>query len=140
MEKVKTQHMPSHRPLKSFLLIAVVAFAAGAPCLSAPTSPAKADCGNATTTAAMRSCAAARFTAAEQELRTVRAELLEKLDETRKIKFLAAQSTWVQFRKANAEFQADLVRGGTLAPLVQITVMADMTEARVAELKKAMKP
>jgi uncharacterized protein YecT (DUF1311 family) len=132
--------MPSQHTLKHFLLIAAVVLATGASDLTAQAPPPKPDCGNATTTAAMRSCAAARFSIAEQELRTVRTELLGKLDEQGKIKLLAAQNTWVQFRKANAEFQADLVRGGTLAPLVQITVMADMTEARVAELKKALKP
>jgi uncharacterized protein YecT (DUF1311 family) len=81
-----------------------------------------------------------RYSQAEQQLKTVRAQLLKKLDDTGKAKLEAAQSAWVQFRKANAEFQADLVRGGTLAPLIQVTVMADMTEARVAELKKALQP
>ena len=106
----------------------------------ARTAPHQPDCGNATTTAAMRECAGIRYNKAEQELKSVRTQLSQKLDDMGKAKLQAAQSAWVQFRKANAEFQADLVRGGTLAPLIQITVMADMTEARVAELKKALKP
>jgi len=106
----------------------------------AQTASSQPDCGNASTTAAMRECAGMRYNKAEQELKAVRAQLSQKLDETGKAKLQAAQAAWVQFRKANAEFQADLVRGGTLAPLIQVTVMADMTEARVAELKKALKP
>jgi uncharacterized protein YecT (DUF1311 family) len=88
----------------------------------------------------MRECASARYNKAEQELKAVRAKLALKLDDAGKAKLQTAQAAWVQFRKANAEFQADLARGGTLAPLIQITVMADMTEARVAELKKALQP
>ena len=88
----------------------------------------------------MRQCAGMRYNEAEQELKTVLATLYQKLDETGKAKLKAAQAAWLQFRKTNAEFQTDLVRGGTLAPLIQITVMADMTEARVAELKKALQP
>jgi uncharacterized protein YecT (DUF1311 family) len=125
---------------RQFLLIAAATLAACALSLTAQNTSHQADCGNATTTAAMRQCATARYTKAEVELRAARVKLLDKLDETGKVKFLASQSAWVQFRKANAEFQADLVRGGTLSPLVQITVMADMTEARVAELKKALEP
>lgn len=128
-----------HRSLARLLLFAlgVLVFCASA---MAQTTPPQPDCGNATTTAAMRECAGMRYNKAEQELKTVRAQLSQKLDETGKAKLQAAQSAWVQFRKANAEFQSDLVRGGTLAPLIQITVMADMSEARVAELKKALKP
>ena len=143
--KLETRNMPSyslpaHRPLIRFLLVALVVLAGGASSSMAQTPSHEPNCGNATTTAAMRECAGMRYNKAEQELKAVRAQLLQKLDDTGKAKLQAAQSAWVTFRKANAEFQADLVRGGTLAPLIQITVMADMTEARVAELKKALRP
>lgn len=126
--------------LRNFLLIAAATLAICSYCLTAQDTSHQSDCGNATTTAAMRQCATERYAKAELELRAARAKLLDKLDQTGKAKFLAAQSAWVQFRRANAEFQADLVRGGTLSPLIQTTVMADMTEARVAELKKALEP
>ena len=131
--------LPCHRSLARLFLFAL-AVSASCAATMAQTPPPQPECGNATTTAAMRQCAGMRYNKAEQELKAVRAQLSRKLDETGKAKLEAAQSAWVQFRKANAEFQSDLVRGGTLAPLVQITVMADMTEARVAELKKALKP
>jgi len=132
--------LPDHRSLTHFLLVAVAALVTCASCVMAQTASNQPDCGNATTTAAMRECAGLRYSKAEQQLKAVRAQLSRKLDDTGKAKLQAAQSAWVQFRKANAEFQADLVRGGTLVPLIQITVMADMTEARVAELKKASQP
>lgn len=132
--------VPSRRSLVHFLLVAVAVLCACTSSSLAQTPSRQPDCGNATTTAAMRECAGMRYDKAEQQLKAVRAQLSQKLDEAGKAKLQAAQAAWVQFRKANAEFQADLARGGTLAPLIQITVMADMTEARVAELKKALKP
>jgi uncharacterized protein YecT (DUF1311 family) len=132
--------VPSPRSLVHFLLVAVAVLCACTSSSLAQAASRQPDCGNATTTAAMRECAGMRYDKAEQQLKAVRAQLSQKLDETGKAKLQAAQAAWVQFRKANAEFQADLARGGTLAPLIQITVMADMTEARVAELKKALKP
>jgi uncharacterized protein YecT (DUF1311 family) len=97
------------------------------------------DCKNATTTAAMRACENARFQTAEQELNAVYKDLLKQLDEGQKEKLRLAQSAWLQFREANANFEADAARGGTLAPLIKITVLADMTEARTTDLKKALK-
>jgi uncharacterized protein YecT (DUF1311 family) len=137
--------MPSYslhspRSPAHILLVALAVLCVCASSAMGQATPHQTGCGSATTTAAMRECAGIRYNKAEQELRAVRAQLSEKLDETGKAKLQAAQAAWIQFRKANAEFQADLVRGGTLAPLIQITVMADMTEARVAELKKALKP
>jgi uncharacterized protein YecT (DUF1311 family) len=97
------------------------------------------DCKNATTTAAMRACENARFQKAEQELNAVYKNLMQQLDDVRREKLRLAQRAWLRFREANANFEADAARGGTLAPLIKVTVLADMTEARTAELKKALK-
>ena len=96
------------------------------------------DCKKATTTAAMRACENTRYQKAEQELNAVYKDLMQQLDEGRREKLRLAQSAWLQFREANAAFEADAARGGTLAPLIKMTVLADMTEARTAELKKAL--
>ena len=99
-----------------------------------------APCGSETTTAAMRNCENLRYQRAEQALNSVYAELMKQLDATGKEKLRAVQSAWLQFRQAEADFEADMVREGTLAPLVRVTVMADMTEARTRELKKSLRP
>ena len=99
-----------------------------------------APCSSATTTADMRNCENLRYQKTEQDLNSAYKELMAKLDNEGKNKLRTAQRTWLQFRQANADFAADQVRGGTLAPLVRITVMADMTEARATELKKSMQP
>ena len=115
-----------------YLVISLSVRAAG------QTAETGTDCKNATTTAAMRACENTRFQKAEQELNAVYKDLLKQLDAGRKEKLRVAQSAWLRFREANADFEADAARGGTLAPLIRMTVLADMTEARTAELKKAL--
>ena len=88
----------------------------------------------------MRNCENLRYQRAKQALNSVYAELMKQLDATGKEKLRSVQSAWLQFRQAEADFEADMVREGTLAPLVRVTVMADMTEARTRELKKSLRP
>ncbi len=95
-------------------------------------------CGSAKTTADMRSCENIRYQKAQQDLNAVYEKLLNKLDAIGKAKLRAAQAAWLQFRKANADFSADAARGGTMAPLIAITVLTEMTQARTADLKKSL--
>jgi uncharacterized protein YecT (DUF1311 family) len=95
-------------------------------------------CKDATTTAAMRSCEDERYLRAQKDLQSAYAQLLAKLDRTGKTKLRTAEEAWKKFSVANAEFQADSARRGTLAPLIRITTLADMTEARTAELEHAL--
>jgi uncharacterized protein YecT (DUF1311 family) len=95
------------------------------------------DCKEAATTAATRTCENARYEKAEQDLNAALNELMRQLDDDQKAKLRLAQNAWVRFREANADFEAATVRGGTLAPLLRVSTLADMTEARAAQLKKA---
>ena len=88
----------------------------------------------------MRNCENLRYEQAQQALDSVYALLMKQLDAGGKEKLRAAQSAWLQFRQADADFQAQVGEDGTLAPLLKITVMADLTEARTAELKKSLQP
>ena len=97
-------------------------------------------CSSETTTAGMRNCENLRYERAQKALDAAYAELMKQLDEGGKAKLRAAQSAWLQFRKADADFEASRAAGGTLAPLIKITVMADLTEARAVELKKSLQP
>ena len=99
-----------------------------------------APCGAETTTAAMRNCENQRYERAQTELDATYSNLTKQLDEMGKAKLRAAQSAWLQFRQAEADFEANTAVGGTLAPLLRITAMADLTEARNAELKKLLQP
>ena len=96
------------------------------------------DCKNAQTTADMRACENARYEKAEQELNMVYENLMQKLDSGQQEKLRVAQRAWLKFRDANADFMADAARGGTLEPLIRTSVLADMTAARAAELRKQL--
>ena len=100
------------------------------------TTGSGSDCKDAATTAAMRTCENTRYQKAEQDLNAAFNELMRQLDADQKSKLRVAQSAWMRFREANADFEAATVRGGTLAPLLKVSTLADMTEARAAELKK----
>jgi len=106
----------------------------------APASPTRSDCQKAVTTSALRACENARYDAAEHELNTAYQSLLERLDSGQKQKLRATQRAWIRFRDTNAEFQSSLAQGGTLAPLIKIGTLTEMTSARAAELKKAALP
>ena len=102
--------------------------------------PEALPCRSETTTAGMRNCENLRYERAQQAVDTAYAELMKQLDAAGKTKLRAAQSAWLQFRQADADFEASMAAGGTLAPLIKVTVMADLTEARAVELKKSLQP
>ena len=95
------------------------------------------DCQNATSTAAMRACENARYEKADRELNVVYQKLIKELEAGPREKLRVAQNAWLRFRDANSDFQASLAEGGTMAPLLKISTLAEMTEARTEELRKA---
>ena len=94
-------------------------------------------CENATSTAAMRECENVRLKQADDGMNVAYRALSARLDQRGQEKLHAAQEAWLKFRAAEANYQADSVRDGTLAPLIAASVAADMTELRRIELEKA---
>ncbi len=87
----------------------------------------------------MRSCENQRYEKADQRLNAIYAKLVAQVDPQRREKLKQAQRSWVTFRNANADFLASAAEAGTLAPLIRVTAMADMTDGRAAELEKLVK-
>jgi uncharacterized protein YecT (DUF1311 family) len=94
------------------------------------------ECDNAQTTAAMRACENARYKQADQKMNAAYRSLMSKLGESGRAKLRRAQQAWIKFRDAEADFQADAAGGGTLAPLIRTSVLADLTESRWGQLSK----
>jgi len=94
-------------------------------------------CENAKSTAAMRECEIGRLKRADAALNAAYRSLGAKLDQRGREKLRAAQQAWLKFRDAEADYQADAARDGTLAPLIAASVQADLTESRRKELEKA---
>lgn len=105
---------------------------------AAAVKPTEQDCQKATAQSEMRICENARYQAAQGELKTTYQAALRHLDNSQKAKLRQAQHAWIRFRDLNAAFQAGLVEGGTLAPLVKVANLTEMTNARTAELKKVV--
>lgn len=85
----------------------------------------------------MRECEIARLKRAEAGMSSAYRSLGARLDERGQAKLRAAQEAWLRFRAAEADYQADAARGGTLAPLIAASVQADLTESRRKELENA---
>jgi uncharacterized protein YecT (DUF1311 family) len=96
-------------------------------------------CENASSTAAMRQCEIARLKLADAGMNAAYRALSAKLDQRGQEKLRTAQEAWLKYRTAEAEYQADAARDGTLAPLIAASTQADMTEARRKELEKAFR-
>jgi len=127
--------------LLSLILAAVLCMAAGLVAQTRNQVPQiPKECEDTVTTADMRSCESARYETAQRELRVAYQELMEHLDAGRKEKLRTAQDAWLRYRDANADFQASLAKGGTLAPLIKISSLTEMTRARTIELKKEAMP
>ncbi|MFW2373815.1 MAG: lysozyme inhibitor LprI family protein [Gammaproteobacteria bacterium] len=125
--------------LRSLVILALCGLlAAPAQALSQSAEESSA-CENASSTAAMRECEIARLKRADAGMNAVYQRLSAKLDQRGREKLRAAQEAWLKFRDAEANFQADAVRDGTLAPLIAASVQADLTQARHAELEKAVR-
>jgi uncharacterized protein YecT (DUF1311 family) len=102
-------------------------------------STSSAQCEHAQTTAAMRECELSRYKQADAGMTAAYQALMGKLDQTGQAKLRNAQRAWLKFRDAEADFQADSARGGTLAPLIRTSVLADLTESRRQQLLKEAK-
>jgi len=91
---------------------------------------------NAQTQAEMNRQAAKDFKKADAELNSTYAALMAKLpDADSKRKLKESQRAWIAFRDAEAAFAADQFRGGSAAPVLRWTSMAETTEQRIKQFK-----
>ena len=97
-------------------------------------------CDAAQTTAAMRSCAYTEYQKTDAELNTVYKAALKAEDASGKRNLIAAEAAWIRFRDAEALYQAGKAAGGTLSPLLKITTLTQLTEARITQLKQTGQP
>lgn len=97
--------------------------------------PANDPCAEAMTTVEMRECLNKRYKQVDDALNHLYQQLLSQLSKTRQTKLREAQQAWMLFRDKSAAFVASETEGGTMQPLVSLSVLVSMTERRVVELK-----
>ena len=85
--------------------------------------------------------AAAIFERADARLNDIYRRVLASaaaVDAERKQKLITAQRAWLVFRDAEAEFEADELRGGTAYSMEYDGVRTNLTEERVKALRKVL--
>jgi len=104
------------------------------PLVALPTSHA-----NAQSQAEMNRQAAKDFEKVDAELNSAYAALMAKLpDAESKQKLKESQRAWLAFRDAEAAFQADGERGGSMALLIYSTTASELTQAHIEALRKQL--
>ncbi len=79
------------------------------------------------------------FNTADAEMTKVYKELVGNMSKQDLEELKAAQRLWIQFRDAQAKYEADVAaRGGSLFPTIYDERRAAITKARTAELKKVL--
>ena len=120
------------------ILMVMLSITSGAPTQeNRSTVDSANDCKDPTTSSDMRACENARYELVQHELNAAYQSLLRHLDSRQRQKLRTAQNAWIRFRDANTAFESSLAQAGTLAPIIRIGSLTEMTKARVAELKKA---
>ena len=96
-------------------------------------------CADMQSQAEMNMCWGKEYKAADAKLNKTYQEFMSKLDESEKVQLKNAQLSWLKYRDANCEFVADQYKGGTKRPMIAAMCLADVTTARVSELKSQIK-
>lgn len=96
-------------------------------------------CATAQSQGELNICWGKQYKAADAELNVVYREFMSKLNPEETAQLKTAQLAWLRFRDANCEFVADQFKGGSMRPMIAGMCLADVTNARTAELKSQMK-
>lgn len=110
--------------IKKFGMFGVMAFLCS---LISTSNNASAACPG-TTQMEMNQCAANDYRIADRDLNAYYAKL-EKIKE-----LVAAERAWITYRDAECAYQVKAVEGGSMAPLVHATCLADLTRQRLKQL------
>jgi uncharacterized protein YecT (DUF1311 family) len=92
-------------------------------------------CEDASTTRDMVQCADQDYQAADKALNKAYKEKIKYLDEEGLKLLKSSQRAWIKFRDTECLLQRDAGRGGTIAPLLEISCLTSLTRNRTADLQ-----
>lgn len=95
----------------------------------------KPNCNNPQTQSEMNACAGLSYQQADKRLNQVYQQLVPKLPSVRRQKLTSAQQAWIKFRDSNCAFQRSEVEGGSMAPMIYSSCLAEMTKQRTEQLE-----
>ncbi|WP_370600319.1 lysozyme inhibitor LprI family protein [Pseudomonas nitroreducens] len=103
--------------------------------LAASFAAQAADCANPMDQATFNACAAQEYSAADKRLNQVYNDYRQRLDARQKDGLKDAQQAWLRYRDLHCRFAASSVEGGSAYGMVFDGCLAEVTDARVKELK-----
>lgn len=103
--------------------------------LAASFAAQAADCANPMDQATFNTCAAQEYSAADKRLNQVYNDYRQRLDARQKDRLKDAQQAWLHYRDLHCKFAASSVEGGSAYTMVFDGCLAEVTDARVKELK-----
>lgn len=101
------------------------------------TGPAHAGCDVPETTVEMIECASQDLKGADGVLNETYRARMNDADELGRDLLRTAQRAWIKFRDAECDHERDSARGGTLAPVLQISCLTHLTKRRTNDLRSA---
>ena len=94
------------------------------------------NCNNPQTQGEMNACAGIAYRNADRRLNQVYQQLIPKLSAARRQRLVTAQQAWIRYRDASCNFERSEVEGGSMAPMVQASCLARLTEQRTKDLQQ----
>ena len=94
------------------------------------------NCNNPQTQSEMNVCAGIAYRNADRRLNQVYQQLLPKLPASRRQQLVTAQQACIRYRDASCNFERSEVEGGTMAPMIQASCLARLTEQRTKDLQQ----
>lgn len=94
------------------------------------------NCNNPQTQSEMNACAGIAYRNADRRLNQVYQQLLPKLSGGRRQQLVTAQQAWIRYRDASCNFERSEVEGGSMAPMIQASCLARLTEQRTKDLQQ----
>jgi uncharacterized protein YecT (DUF1311 family) len=91
------------------------------------------------TQAQMNREASRAYQTADSALNRIYHKLMTTLDPGTRSKLKTAQTAWIKFRDAEADFRASKVQGGSVYPMTRSMYLTDLTKHRTQELEDASK-
>ena len=103
-----------------------------------PRLVAQATCDSATTQSQLTACARGRAESSGRRLNQLLAELAVHLDSSRTAELGRVQALWLRYREGHCRWDSEAVEGGSMQPMWYSDCLADVAEARIADLKHAL--
>lgn len=96
------------------------------------------DCNNAQTQLDMNQCANEEFKKTDMELNKIYQDVLKRTSGEHSKLLKSAQKKWIEYRDSDCKFQTFQTKGGSIHSMVYSHCLAEKTESRITEFKKAL--